>query len=67
MNIFGTSFWLDHVVFLGHVISSKGIEVDPRKDRGNIELGSTQKCYRSEEFPRNGWLLQTVLLRDFPR
>ena len=24
-------FWLDHVVFLGHVISSKGIEVDPRK------------------------------------
>ena len=24
-------FWLDHVVFLGHVISSKGIEVDPKK------------------------------------
>ncbi|XP_074356038.1 uncharacterized protein LOC141695709 [Apium graveolens] len=24
-------FWLDHVVFLGHVISSRGIEVDPKK------------------------------------
>ncbi|WOG99882.1 hypothetical protein DCAR_0519238 [Daucus carota subsp. sativus] len=24
-------FWLDHVLFLGHVISSKGIEVDPKK------------------------------------
>ena len=24
-------FWLDQVVFLGHVISSRGIEVDPRK------------------------------------
>ena len=24
-------FWLDQVVFLGHVISSRGIEVDPKK------------------------------------
>ena len=24
-------FWLDHVVFLGHVISKRGIEVDPKK------------------------------------
>ena len=24
-------FWLDHVVFLGHVVSSRGIEVDPKK------------------------------------
>ena len=24
-------FWLDHVVFLGHVVSSRGIEVDPVK------------------------------------
>ena len=24
-------FWLDQVVFLGHVVSSRGIEVDPRK------------------------------------
>ena len=24
-------FWLDHVVFLGHVISERGIEVDPKK------------------------------------
>ena len=52
-------FRLDHVVFLGHVISSKGIEVDPRKIEADMELGSTQKCYKSEKFPRNGWLLQT--------
>ena len=24
-------FWLDHVVFLGHVVSRQGIEVDPKK------------------------------------
>ena len=24
-------FWLDQVVFLGHVISSQGIQVDPKK------------------------------------
>ena len=24
-------FWLDHVVFLGHVVSGRGIEVDPQK------------------------------------
>ena len=24
-------FWLDHVVFLGHVVSGQGIEVDPKK------------------------------------
>ena len=24
-------FWLDHVVFLGHVVSGRGIEVDPKK------------------------------------
>ena len=24
-------FWLRSVVFLGHVISSEGVEVDPRK------------------------------------
>ena len=24
-------FWLDHVAFLGHVISARGIEVDPKK------------------------------------
>ena len=24
-------FWIDQVVFLGHVISKKGVEVDPKK------------------------------------
>ena len=24
-------FWIDQVVFLGHVISKQGIEVDPKK------------------------------------
>ena len=27
-------FWLRSVTFLGHIISSEGVEVDPRKRRG---------------------------------
>ena len=26
-----------------------------------MELGSTQKCYRSEEFPRNGWIYRSFV------
>ncbi|XP_073121594.1 uncharacterized mitochondrial protein AtMg00860-like [Henckelia pumila] len=29
-----TEFWIDRVVFLGHVISSEGVSVDPCKIRG---------------------------------
>ena len=30
-NFSKCDFWLDQVVFLGHVISSQGIQVDPKK------------------------------------
>ena len=31
MKLSKCEFWLDQVVFLGHVISKRGIEVDPKK------------------------------------
>ena len=30
-------FWLDHVAFLGHVVSKDGIQVDPKKIEAIIE------------------------------
>ena len=30
-------FWLDHVAFLGHVVSTDGIQVDPKKADAIIE------------------------------
>ena len=30
-------FWLDHVAFLGHVVSKDGIQVDPKKIEAILE------------------------------
>ena len=38
-------FWLDHVSFLGHVISAKGVLVDPSESSSCGELGATSDGY----------------------
>ena len=30
-NSVSISFWLDNVAFLGHIVSAKGVSVDPQK------------------------------------
>ena len=34
-------FWLDHVAFLGHVVSKDGIQVDPKKIKAITEWPRT--------------------------
>ena len=39
----GCDFWLEEVVFLGHVITKKGIKVDPQKVKVITEWSSPTK------------------------
>jgi hypothetical protein len=42
-------FLLKKIVFLGHVISMKGIFID-KKNESYIEMGKTYQCYKNLKF-----------------
>lgn len=44
-------FWLDEVLYLGHIISAKGIAVIPEKVSANCELGTSLECQAAPQFP----------------
>ena len=35
-------FWLEEIKFLGHVISKKGVSVDPNQGRSSFTVGTTK-------------------------
>ena len=37
-------FFRDRLEYLGHVVSSKGIETNPKKDSSHYKLAQTQEC-----------------------
>ena len=41
-------FWLDSVVFLGHVVSKDGISVDPKKVEAVVEWNRPNNLCRKE-------------------
>jgi hypothetical protein len=45
-------FWLNKVGFLGHIVSAKGVAVDPSKVASVTEWESPKKCGRHPEFLR---------------
>jgi hypothetical protein len=51
-------FWLIEVAFLGHVISTRGVSVDPSK--GCTKLDATNNRFRDSGFPWIGWLLPSI-------
>ena len=42
-------FWLNEVIFLGHVISGDGIFYRPKEGRSHCQLGPTQKYFKNLE------------------
>ena len=43
-------FWLDHVSFLGHVVSKEGISVDPEKVKAIIEWPAPKNVHEVRSF-----------------
>ena len=52
-------FWLEHVTFLGHVVSKDGIQVDPKKIGAIIELPRPTTVIE-EKFSRLSKLLYEI-------
>jgi hypothetical protein len=50
-------FWLNHVEFLGHVISKEGIAVNPSKVASFLEWESPKMSNRYEDF----WVWQDII------
>ena len=57
------SFLKAHVQYLGHYISSQGLEPVPEEVRSVGEDASTQGCDRSQEIPR----VRGVLPQVYPK
>ena len=53
-------FWLDRVTFLGHVISSEGVSVDPQKIEAVVNRKITKECVRGQKLPWFSRVLQEV-------
>ncbi|WVZ85073.1 hypothetical protein U9M48_032031 [Paspalum notatum var. saurae] len=51
------AFWLKEVSFLGHILSEKGVAVDPKEGRECTKLEATRIRNRDPEFPRFSGLL----------
>ncbi|KAA0037514.1 reverse transcriptase [Cucumis melo var. makuwa] len=43
-------FWLNQVVFLGHVVSADEVSVDPQKVEAVVNWGETSQCNRGKEY-----------------
>jgi hypothetical protein len=59
------AFWLEEIQFLGHVLSAKGIAVDPSKVKDIFRVETTNHCTSSPKFPWTGWLLPSIYSRFF--
>jgi hypothetical protein len=51
-------FWINEVLFLGHIINKEGLAVDQKV--ADIELESANRCSRNQEFHWNGRILSTI-------
>ena len=56
-------FWLREVQFLGHIVSSEGIQVDPAKIEVVDELGKIEDPDRSKKFHGIGRILSKICQR----
>lgn len=56
-KLFKCKFMLDTVSFLGHMVSNKGIRVDPKKIKVFSQLVQTDYTYRNLEYLRPDKLL----------
>jgi hypothetical protein len=54
------AFWLEEIQFLGHVLSAKGIAVDPSKVKDIFRVETTNHFTSSLKFPWTGWLLPPI-------
>ena len=53
-------FWLKEVSFLGHILSAKGVAVDPSKVQEVLEWKSPTSSYGDSEFSRISGLLPPI-------
>ena len=53
-------FWLKEVLFLGHIISEKGISVDPSKIQDVLNWSAPTSVPEIPEFPRASRVLPAV-------
>jgi hypothetical protein len=54
------AFWLEEIQFLGYVLSTNGIAVDPNKGLRYSRVETTNHCTSSSKFPWAGWLLPQI-------
>jgi hypothetical protein len=47
-------FWLEEIQFLGHVLSTRGIAVDPSKSQGHFGVETPDHCSSGSKFPWTG-------------
>jgi hypothetical protein len=59
------AFWLEEIQFLGHVLSAKGIAVDPSKIK-DILSGNRQPLYIKSEVSLDWLVITADLSRIFP-
>ena len=52
-------FWINEVLFLGHIINRDGLAMDPKEGSSDSRLESAKRCPRNQEFHWNGRLLST--------
>jgi hypothetical protein len=53
-------FWMEEVAFLGHVLSAKGVAVDPSKIEACVQVAVSEVCDRDPQFFRFSRILSPV-------
>jgi hypothetical protein len=53
-------FWIDEVLFLGHIINKEGLAVDAKKVVDILKLESANGCPRNQELHWNGRILLVI-------
>jgi hypothetical protein len=59
-NLSKCKFWIDEILFLGHIINRDGLAVDPKKSDRHSEWESANKCLRSQELHWDGRILSAI-------
>jgi hypothetical protein len=59
------AFWLEEIQFLGHVLSARGIAVDPSKVKDIFGVETPDHCSSGSKFPWTGGILPQIYTRLF--